>query len=273
MNKLYNISILLLVLLMQQAQAGVTFIHTDILGSPTAETNTSGQVLSLSHYQSFGKEIEQSTDDVAYTGHKYDADLGLSYMQARYYDPVIGRFYSNDPVDAVSHLSNEEGIRGFNRYSYAVNNPYKYTDPDGKAICGGVCVAGAVIGVARLSAMAYRAYKTYRVGAVAAGVTTAVVLNESLNSDSGISGAVDLVDDLAGQEVVGEIEAGEGKVLEGMGDDKFDPETGTHDKVVKNRTNADGTKTEVHTERNRDTQKVDKAKIKQDGKHSRENNQ
>ena len=55
-------------------------------------------------------------------------------MQARYYDPVIGRFYSNDPVDAVSHLNNEEGIRGFNRYSYAVNNPYKYTDPDGREI-------------------------------------------------------------------------------------------------------------------------------------------
>lgn len=65
-------------------------------------------------------------------------------MQARYYDPVIGRFYSNDPI---AHLSNEEGIRGVNRYSYAVNNPYKYTDPDGKAICGGLCVIGIGIGV------------------------------------------------------------------------------------------------------------------------------
>ena len=75
-------------------------------------------------------------------------------MQARYYDPVIGRFYSNDPVDAVSHLSNEEGIRGFNRYSYAVNNPYKYTDPDGKAICGGLCVgaAAAVVTCAKSTA-------------------------------------------------------------------------------------------------------------------------
>ena len=67
-------------------------------------------------------------------------------MQARYYDPVIGRFYSNDPVDAIRHLSNAEGIKGFNRYSYAINNPYKYTDPDGKAICGGVCVTAVAIG-------------------------------------------------------------------------------------------------------------------------------
>ncbi|WP_269520774.1 RHS repeat-associated core domain-containing protein [Alteromonas sp. BMJM2] len=52
-------------------------------------------------------------------------------MQARYYDPVIGRFYSNDPKDALSFLS-EGKIQGFNRYAYVFNNPYKYTDPDGK---------------------------------------------------------------------------------------------------------------------------------------------
>jgi uncharacterized protein RhaS with RHS repeats len=47
------------------------------------------------------------------------------YMQARYYDPVIGRFYSNDPVG----FSN---VHNFNRYAYANNNPYKYVDPDGR---------------------------------------------------------------------------------------------------------------------------------------------
>ncbi|MEQ3652327.1 MAG: RHS repeat-associated core domain-containing protein, partial [Glaciecola sp.] len=52
-------------------------------------------------------------------------------MQARYYDPVIGRFYSNDPIGAVSHLSATQGVQGFNRYSYVNNNPYKYTDPTG----------------------------------------------------------------------------------------------------------------------------------------------
>jgi len=55
------------------------------------------------------------------------------YMQARYYDPVIGRFYSNDPVDAFSHLGTPNGIHGFNRYAYANNNPYMYTDPTGKS--------------------------------------------------------------------------------------------------------------------------------------------
>jgi len=57
-------------------------------------------------------------------------------MQARYYDPVIGRFYSNDPVSSVSHLNTQNGIHGFNSYAYANNNPYKFIDPDGKESVG-----------------------------------------------------------------------------------------------------------------------------------------
>nr|WP_252730798.1 RHS repeat-associated core domain-containing protein [Colwellia sp. E2M01] len=78
-----------------------------------------------SHYRDFGEAIGTPKDDVGYTGHKFDTDLGLSYMQARYYDPVIGRFYSNDPIGF-------RDIHSFNRYAYANNNPYKYVDPDGK---------------------------------------------------------------------------------------------------------------------------------------------
>ena len=103
------------------------------LGSPVAETNTSGNLVgSFMHYQAFGETIEAPKDEVGYTGHKFDTDLGLSYMQARYYDPVIGRFYSNDPVGAASFLQ-EGNIHGFNRYAYANNNPYKFVDLDGRA--------------------------------------------------------------------------------------------------------------------------------------------
>ncbi len=47
-------------------------------------------------------------------------------MQARYYDPLIGRFYSNDPVGFTGNP------HSFNRYAYVNNNPYKYTDPNGE---------------------------------------------------------------------------------------------------------------------------------------------
>jgi RHS repeat-associated protein len=56
-----------------------------------------------------------------------DVDTGLTYMQQRYYDPVAGRFLSIDPV-----VTDSKSGTSFNRYAYAVNNPYKYIDPDGR---------------------------------------------------------------------------------------------------------------------------------------------
>ncbi|WP_411360005.1 RHS repeat-associated core domain-containing protein [Pseudidiomarina sp. YC-516-91] len=66
------------------------------------------------------------SDAPGYTGHVEDDDLGLVYMQQRYYDANIGRFYSNDPVGFKA-----SNPMLFNRYAYANNNPYKYVDPDG----------------------------------------------------------------------------------------------------------------------------------------------
>jgi len=66
-------------------------------------------------------------DKPGYTGHMEDKDLSLTYMQQRYYDPVVGRFYSNDPFGFTA-----SNPMMFNRYAYANNNPYRYTDPDGR---------------------------------------------------------------------------------------------------------------------------------------------
>jgi RHS repeat-associated protein len=62
-----------------------------------------------------------------YTGLATDAATGLSYMQQRYYDPTLGRFLTPDPVG----VSNKAG-GNFNRYWYGNNNPYGFTDPDGR---------------------------------------------------------------------------------------------------------------------------------------------
>ena len=118
------------------AQAGISYLHTDHLGSVVAKTNEAGLVTERYHYTPFGQPEDPSilNNEVSYTGHVYDDDINLTYMQARYYDPVIGRFYSNDPVDALGHFYEGNGIQGFNRFAYANNNPYKYIDPDGRKI-------------------------------------------------------------------------------------------------------------------------------------------
>jgi RHS repeat-associated protein len=109
-----------------QAQT-VVYYHTDALGTPVAVTDASRNIIERSEYEPYGQLLNRPlTNGPGFTGHVTDAATGLSYMQQRYYDPMLGRFLSNDPVAAKSDGSN------FNRYWYADNNPYKYTDPTGE---------------------------------------------------------------------------------------------------------------------------------------------
>lgn len=130
MNR-YLLIVLITVVVFNAVGATVRYQHTDMLGSIISESDLAGNIISRSHYEPFGKRIGGDKEGIGYTGHLHDKDLNLTYMQARYYDPVIGRFYSNDPVGTLGHFS-QGNIHGFNRYAYANNNPYKYTDPDGK---------------------------------------------------------------------------------------------------------------------------------------------
>lgn len=128
------------------AQAGVRFAHTDALGSPVAWTSASGGLLAtVTRYEPYGGTAEgPQPASIGFTGHVNDGLTGLVYMQQRYYDPLAGRFLSVDPVTTDAKTGSH-----FNRYVYAENNPYKYTDPDGRAphiaigaVIGGI--AGAI---------------------------------------------------------------------------------------------------------------------------------
>jgi hypothetical protein len=57
------------------------------------------------------------------------SSVGLLYIS----NPVSARFLSVDPVTAQQHIQNGN-IQGFNRYAYVNNNPYRYTDPDGRIL-------------------------------------------------------------------------------------------------------------------------------------------
>jgi len=105
----------------------VEYIHTDALGSVVAITDEAGNVVERNEYEPYGFDLTGAKDGPGYTGHVTDAVSGLSYMQQRYYDPSIGRFLSVDPVTVDGNIGSN-----FNRYKYASNNPYRFTDPDGR---------------------------------------------------------------------------------------------------------------------------------------------
>lgn len=121
--------------------ATVRYQHTDMLGSPVAETSAAGAVLKRTSFSPYGEPWQSAAvDGTGYTGHVMDAATGLTYMQQRYYWPESGRFLSEDSVEVRS----VDGSN-FNRFKYANNNPYAYTDPDGRneeiAYGAGVAIA------------------------------------------------------------------------------------------------------------------------------------
>jgi RHS repeat-associated protein len=110
----------------------VKYLHTDALGSPVVVTGEAGIETDRTDYAPYGAMLAANTaiggDGPGYVGHVQDNATGLTYMQQRYYDPMIGRFLSVDPITALSNGD----MRHFARYAYAFNNPYSFVDPDGR---------------------------------------------------------------------------------------------------------------------------------------------
>jgi RHS repeat-associated protein len=106
--------------------AATSYYEADGLGSVTSLTNSSGAAAETYTYDSFGKVTASSgslTNPFQYTGREMDAETGLYYYRARYYDPTTGRFLSEDRPNATSDI---HGL-----YPYVLNNPVVWTDPTG----------------------------------------------------------------------------------------------------------------------------------------------
>jgi RHS repeat-associated protein len=108
----------------------VTYFHNDLSGSPVMATDATGLLLWKENYRPYGSKYNNSAasnaNAMGFAGRPYDASSGLSYMEARYYDPLLGRFLGVDPAPL-----NPSSVHGLNRYTYANNNPVRYVDPDG----------------------------------------------------------------------------------------------------------------------------------------------
>lgn len=110
------------------ANAGnVTYIYTDLQGTPLAEANSSGEITATFDYRPFGVVVlGVASSEYSYSGNMLDEDTGFLYMQARYYDAASGRFLGEDPI-----IFEGDKEIDLNRYSYALDNPMSFSDPSG----------------------------------------------------------------------------------------------------------------------------------------------
>ncbi len=107
---------------------GPRYLLSELLGSTIALTDAAGVIQTQYTYDPFGNTTSSgaaSSNPFQFTGRENDG-TGLYFYRARYYNPNIGRFISEDPL----------GFKGgINVYSYAENNPITHTDPLGLASC------------------------------------------------------------------------------------------------------------------------------------------
>ena len=109
----------------------LTWILTDHLGGTTVTADASGNLLSSLRYSAFGELRATSgttSTDYRYTGQRSEAEIGLYYYVARFYDPALGKFISADTI--VPGAGNPVA---WDRYAYSSNNPINYNDPTGHA--------------------------------------------------------------------------------------------------------------------------------------------
>ena len=130
-------------------------IGRDYLGSITDISDLDGQSFQVHYrYDPWGRLVDNSTGvpyapgseptlflGRGFTSHEYLPWFGLINANARLYDPLLGRFLSPDP-----YVQDPDFSQNYNRYSYCLNNPLKYTDESGEYIGWDDLIAGLIGG-------------------------------------------------------------------------------------------------------------------------------
>ncbi len=182
------------------------FVYKDHLGSILTATNVAGTIVAQQNFDAWGRHrnpsnwlqyintIQAGTGTPAwlyrgYTGHEHLPQFALINMNGRMYDPMQGRVLSPD-----NYVRFPWETQAYNRYSYAMNNPLSYTDPDGQWVH--IVIGAAAGGLINLGMKAFQGkihnfgdgLKAFGVGAVAGGVGAAT--GGAALSASGLTGGV-----------------------------------------------------------------------------------
>jgi len=122
----------------------VYYFLNDHLGNVDVVLDEEGNVVERADYLPYGNDRlrldadgdGKDNDDHKFTGKEKDDETGLMFYGARYYDSAIGRFVSYDPMllDEGSKplTANLQNPQALNPYTYALNNPVRYTDETGE---------------------------------------------------------------------------------------------------------------------------------------------
>lgn len=124
--------------------ATVCWVHRDQLASILFETDASGAIALRQRFQPYGERVSLAGGGCApeprgFIGERLDTGTGLIDLNARWYDPVLGRFVSADWWDPLNEPGASTGLPvgflaspvGINRYAYAINDPINKADPNG----------------------------------------------------------------------------------------------------------------------------------------------
>jgi RHS repeat-associated protein/uncharacterized repeat protein (TIGR02543 family) len=127
------------------ATAGLYYIHADHLGTPRKITRPNdNQVAWTWESEAFGASqpdpnpsgLGNFVFNLRFPGQYYDAETGLHYNMARYYNPKTGGYEQSDPI----------GLKGgINTYTYVTGNPINLSDPlglDARVCCKGIRALG-----------------------------------------------------------------------------------------------------------------------------------
>jgi RHS repeat-associated protein len=105
----------------------LTDLHQDRLGSNRLFTDSTANIVERFDYDPFGKpDNPPPRDERLWHGERADHESGLIYMNARYYDPELGRFISGDSI-----IPDPYRPQSLDRYAYVENDPSNHTDPSG----------------------------------------------------------------------------------------------------------------------------------------------
>ena len=131
------------------------WLYRDHLSSVRLMANAAGETVSESRYRAYGERSDVQTATIreskGWIGERDDPEVGLTYLNARYYDPVIARFIQPDWWDPT------DPAVGTNRYAYGLNNPIANRDPSGH-------YADLVVEVASIGLGAHSAFSNFRSG-------------------------------------------------------------------------------------------------------------